>query len=77
MGLAQNKPISPFLIHRNLPGEMYLDLSDNLIILSLQHDGQLPQDFWFQQDGAPSHYDRRFKDIRDINLHIDGLYEED
>lgn len=68
MGIFENRLIGPFFIDGNLNGDKYLDLLNNQIIPALQENGQLPQNVWFQQDGAPPHYDRRVRVFLDANF---------
>ncbi|VEN54798.1 unnamed protein product, partial [Callosobruchus maculatus] len=69
MGIGGNRLIGPFFIDGNLNGDKYLDLLNNYIIPALQNNGQLPHNVWFQQDGAPPHYDRRVRGLLDATFH--------
>lgn len=61
-GIYNNRIIGPFFLEGNLNGNMYLELLDAQIIPALEENGQLPNNIWFQQDGAPPHYARIVRD---------------
>lgn len=50
--------LGPFFIDGNLGGPKYLDLLLSQIVPAIQDlfPGELFDDVWFQQDGAPAHY---------------------
>lgn len=56
------------LFFENLIGDKYLDLLINQIIPAVQHNNQLPQHFWFQQDGWSPYYDWQVRNFLEVNF---------
>lgn len=56
-GLYRNQIVGPFFIDGTLNGEKYLQLLTGQIIPRIQElAGEVFDNVWFQQDGAPPHY---------------------
>ena len=49
---------------------VYLDLVDQWSMPQLQADSQ---DFIYQKDGAPSHFQHDVHEVHDANLHVAGV----
>lgn len=68
-GIYNNRIVGPFFLQENLTGERYLQLLDTQVIPALEVNGQLPNNIWFQQDGAPPHYARIVRERLDRTFH--------
>lgn len=71
-GIVGNHIIGPFFIEGNLNGDRYLALLQNDVIPTLANlypdpgNPQVPMNtIWFQQDGAPPHYQRNVRQYLD------------
>lgn len=67
-GIFNNRVIGPFFIDGSLTGQKYLDLLQNDIIPAIMINGQVPLNVWFQQDGAPPHYDRNVRNFLNLTF---------
>lgn len=67
-GIYNSRIIGPFFLEETLNGNRYLELLNTQIIPALEENGQLPNNIWFQQDGAPPHY------ARDVRAYLDRTF---
>lgn len=68
-GIYNNRIVGPFFLEEILNGDRYLDLLNTQVVPTLEENGQLPNNIWFQQDGAPPHYARIVRDCLDRTFH--------
>lgn len=58
IGIFRNRIIGPFFIDGTLTGQKYLELLRRQIVPAIEQNREVPLNVWFQQDGAPPHYER-------------------
>lgn len=61
-GIIGERIVGPFFMNENLTGTRYLNLLQNEIVPALTNlfpneNGELDRHIWFQQDGAPAHFE--------------------
>jgi hypothetical protein len=66
-GIIGTKIIGPFFIDNILNGENYLELLQSQIRPQIL-ENEITEEIWFQQDGAPPHYDIRVREFLDMTF---------
>ncbi|XP_054263254.1 uncharacterized protein LOC128986764 [Macrosteles quadrilineatus] len=71
-GIVGTKLIGPFVIEGNLNGNRYLELLRESIVPAIAHEfppedeeNVVNENIWFQQDGAPPHYNAEVRNYLD------------
>lgn len=67
-GIINNKIIGPYFFDTTLNGQRYLEFLTNFLVPTLtrlfpdaDNPNEIDKDIWYQQDGAPPHYNREVR----------------